>query len=183
MSLTELAKAAGIGRPTLERHEQGTTRTNLSPRRLARLATVLATTPSTLVVERDVRRPVAQSTESSFPDVYEYTDAITFFHDAYRHAHEADIHFSQRYLSRKMGHKSSAGISHIFTGRAPLYPNDAVKLARVFGLDAARCKYIRLLTTVALLRQAVKRHGGIVPRTVFKGRRGDISATITLKTR
>lgn len=81
----------------------------------------------------------------SRPDIFAYTDFRAFLRDAYLQGKTRNPRFSHRYISGRMGVRSSGWFSDVVEGRMGLLAKHVRPLAALFSLDEAEGDYLRLM--------------------------------------
>lgn len=75
------------------------------------------------------------------PNIFAYTDYRRFLKDFYDDRKARDTRFSHRYISRKIGYKSTAFLSEVISGKKNLTGAVQMRLAAVLGLKRDEEEY------------------------------------------
>ncbi len=91
------------------------------------------------------------------PRLFEYMDFRAFLRDAYQARKEASRSFSYRYIAGKVG-LDAGSFSRILKGERKLDPEVAVRMARVFGLDAREQMFFETLVLFGQARTLTEKN-------------------------
>jgi uncharacterized protein (TIGR02147 family) len=81
----------------------------------------------------------------SRPDIFQYTDFRAYLREAYLEGKSRNAGFSHRYISMRMGTRSSGWFSDVVERRMGLKPKHIRPLASLFSLNEAEGEYLRLM--------------------------------------
>ena len=86
-------------------------------------------------------------------DIFEYDDPGVFLRDAYNELKTKEPGISHRYISSKLGVKSSAVFCQILTGRINPTRDKIHIIAKIFSLDENERDYISLLFQIRKIQE------------------------------
>ncbi|MBD3317361.1 MAG: TIGR02147 family protein [Chitinivibrionales bacterium] len=102
------------------------------------------------------------------PNIYHYTNHLTFLREAYEEKREKNKAFSHRAVSRKLGIRSSAGFSHLLRGIVKISDRHVPILADIFNLNPRETEYLGLLASFCQASTAGERKYSLERLTHFR---------------
>jgi len=84
--------------------------------------------------------------------IYDYTDFRAYLRDLQKEHKAADLHFSYRYIARRLGVSSATVWDNILHGRNRLTPRLLAKTVEMFGLSTEEAEYLKLLVGLSQAR-------------------------------